>query len=644
MTKTHLKNDKRTMKNKQSTPWQVGRMTAAGLALAALAGCSVTPQKLTRDEITTRVRTDQDQIYKEQEQLREPITFSVALARALKYNLDYRLKLMESTLSQGLLDVSKLDLLPKLVVDAGYQRRSNDSGGASIGIEDHVLNPRPTTSEERTHSMGHAELSWNALDFGISYFRAKQAADEYNIAEERRRKILQNIVQDVRNAYWRAVGAQRLLSEADNLLVRIRQALEQSRQAERSGAIAPGVALAYQRALLDAMSMVNAKRQEMDFAKRELAALMNVTPGTDFRMADVKEYQLAPVPLNVGELELTALQNRPELLEEDYRARVGHDEARKQLAALFPSLNVYAGMRYDSNNLLYNNNWADSGVNLSLNLFKLAGLPTIQRTNAARSAADDGRRMALSMAVITQVRVSIERYKLTMLEMELASESTRVDQRLASISRAGSSNKLESELEALRTESRAVVSRFQQATAYAGAQAAYGRIMNSVGLDLLPDTVTGTDIPTLARAIEAKMLDGERDVFLDTAVDVRRPQAFVLGDIRLAAGADTTAVRASLTRVLSRGALTLAPAGTAQAPVLSLNLEQSESPSGTLKALWHMQLLDGEGQRLMDETYVSYLPREFGERTLTAFAEAAVLSVDSKLREALLPRADGVTR
>jgi outer membrane protein TolC len=39
----------------------------------------------------------------------------------------------------------------------------------------------------------------------MSYYRAKQQADNVNIAEERRRKVLQNIVQEVRDA-WRALG------------------------------------------------------------------------------------------------------------------------------------------------------------------------------------------------------------------------------------------------------------------------------------------------------------------------------------------------------------------------------------------------------------------------------------------------------
>ncbi|RZA14851.1 MAG: TolC family protein, partial [Lysobacteraceae bacterium] len=340
---------------------------AVGVALF-LAGCgTVTPEKIPAEAVSARVAADQQRIYQAQEAIRGPITFSTALARALKYNLDYRLKLMESALSSGLLDVANLDLMPKLVVEAGYTSRSNDSGGTSVGIEDRVVSLRPSTSEERSHYYDRATLSWNALDFGIAYYRSKQAADEFNIAEERRRKILQNIVQDVRNAYWRAVSAQQLLGEADALLVRIREALGKSQEAERAGVLPPSQALAYQRALLDAMTLVNLKRQEMEFAKRELAALMSVTPGTDFTLVDELEERISPVPVNIGELEQMALENRPELREEDYKARIGVVEAKKQIAALFPSLNFYVGVRHDSNDYLYNSNWAESGVQMSVN-------------------------------------------------------------------------------------------------------------------------------------------------------------------------------------------------------------------------------------------------------------------------------------
>jgi outer membrane protein TolC len=616
----------------RSTRWAL-----AAAVILALSGCSIVPERLTAEQIEERVRRDRDAMYADQEVLTEPITFSGALARALKYNLDYRLKLMEIALSQGLFDVSRLDLLPKVVADAGYRSRSNDSGGTSIGIEDRLVSLRPSTSEERSFSTARAELSWNVLDFGISYYRAKQAADEVSIAEERRRKILQNIVQDVRSAYWRAAAAQRLSGEADTLLVSIRSAIERSRDAERAGVLPPAQALAYQRALLDAMTLVNLRRQEMEFARRELAALMNVRPGTEVRIADVAEPPLLAVPVDMPELERMALTRRPELLEEDYRARITQNEARRQLASLFPNLNVFAGASYNSNTYLYNNNWADAGASVSINLMRLTGLPTMRRANEARAQTDSARRMALSMAVITQVRVAVERYRLTTLDHDLARESTQVDQRLSAISRASAASRLESELEALRTESRALVSRYQQATAYAAAQSAFGRVMNSLGIDMLPGEVRSAELPDLQRAIETSLTAGEREAFRIGVAEVAAPRPVRVAIAGLGGQGDEGTVRESVERVLARSQVGVRTADDA----FRLSLAFTSPPAGGGRAAWRIEVADAAGKPVFGSDYTSVLPATSDAKTISAFAEAAVLSVMARLREALGARGVG---
>lgn len=604
---------------------------AASLALAVfLAGCgAVKPKPLTHDEVATRVRNDQQAMYKGQEPITAPLTLSDVMARSLKYNLDYRLKLMETALSRGLLDVSELDMLPKLMTDAGYRWRSNDSGGTSIGIQDRIVSLRPSTSEERVHYLADATLSWDVLDFGLSYYRAKQQADDVNTTDERRRKVLQNIVQDVRDAYWRALGAQRLLGETQVLAENIQAALEKTRQAERAGILPPIEGLEYQRALLDAMTLVNAKRQEMEFAKRELAALMSLAPGTSFTLADATETRLSQVPSNLDQLEQTALEQRPELREEDYKTRIDAVETKKQIAALFPNLNLFGGGAYDSNKYAYNESWAQGGVSMSMNLFRLAGIPAIKRTNEARMKVDDARRMALSMAVLTQVRVSVERYKLAVYDHQLAQESAQVDQRLASVARAGSSNQLTSELETLRTQARSMVSRFQEASSYAAAQSAYGRVLNSVGIDLMPEQVAGSDLPSVSRAIQGSLLDGEKQVFSQLADAVAVTRQIQISVTGLPSRVDGEAIRAAVGKVMTGNQFALGNG----ADSLTVDLHYSEAPSKTSKrAQWDVTVQDKAGKRLLTQSYRSYLPDEVTTRSVAALAEAATLSVMADVR------------
>ena len=242
------------MKKLSSASTVTARASRGAVALAVLAviaGCAVTPEPVTKEEVSDRVKGDVTRMFEGQDPITAPITLDEALARALKYNLDYRLKRMESALALGLTDYASKDMLPQVLARAGYTDRNNDSGGYSRNIIDRVESTVPTTSADQTSRQKSIGFSWNALDFGVSYYRAKQQGDQYLIAEERRRKVVQNLLQDVRASYWRALAAQKLSAQADDVLQRAQTALSRSREAESQKALSPGVALAYQRALLD---------------------------------------------------------------------------------------------------------------------------------------------------------------------------------------------------------------------------------------------------------------------------------------------------------------------------------------------------------------------------------------------------------
>ena len=84
---------------------------AALVSALLLSGCgTIKPEPLTQDEIGARVSADRAAMYRDQQPVSGPLTLSDAMARALKYNLDYRLKMMETALSRGILDISQLPL------------------------------------------------------------------------------------------------------------------------------------------------------------------------------------------------------------------------------------------------------------------------------------------------------------------------------------------------------------------------------------------------------------------------------------------------------------------------------------------------------------------------------------------------------
>lgn len=506
--------------------------SAMGLTIVAamITGCAVSPDPLTPEQIAQRVSEDRALMYANQEPLSGPMGFPDVVARVMKYNLDFRLRMMEATLAQRRLDVGNWDMWPSLLANAGWVTRNNDSGGRSIGIEP----PRAETlidssSQERTRGVGGLEFSWNLLDFGVSYYRARALADQSLIAEERKRKVMQNLMQDARIAYWRALGAQRLSDKISDLMKRGNVALARARQIEQQGLLPQAQALAYQRALLDSTTLLQIRRQDLEIAKSELAALMNLPPATDFRLVDSAEPELPPLPADMEKLEDLAMKQRPELREEDYRKRISASDTRRAMVSALPNLSFNLGYQYDSNRFLYNQSWADAGLRFSGDLIRLMSLGSIKRAGKAQLDVDDTRRLAQAMAILTQVRVAALRYNLSRDELSTMSASAQVDQRLANFARASASSRVDSELELIRTEARALLSAYQRQIAYANAQAAWGRLYNSLGLDLTPGE-TEFDLTQISSLVGTSMRAWHKGVFGRPA---QASSDAVLHDLRL---------------------------------------------------------------------------------------------------------------
>ena len=584
------------MSKQQSTFSGAARMLPRSLVAlavtAVVAGCSITPEAVTQDEVRDRVKADTSRMYLDQAPINAPISMEEAVARALKYNLDYRLKKMESALAMGLTDYASYDMLPQMVASAGYRSRNNDSGGISKGILDGEISDRPTTSDERSRTTRGIEFSWNVLDFGVSYYRARQQGDQFLIAEERRRKVVQNLLQDVRAAYWRALGAQRLNAQADDILQRASLALSRSREAETQKIIPPGLALAYQRALLDATTLLNQRRQDLEFAKRELAALMNVPPGVDFKVAEANETVLPAAPRDVTKLEDMALLQRPELREEDFRKRITASEARKQVLSILPGISLNYGRHYDSNAFQFNNNWSEGGVSLAWNLMRLVSLPAMQDAQKYQEQTDEARRMALSMAILTQTRVSAERYRMALEDFRLADQASQVDTRLAAFTKASVTAKLDSELEAIRTQARAVLGQYQRANAYANAHIAFGRLYNTLGFDPLADDFDANDLNTLSQRVKAHLQATEKDAFALSSNLFGRAASVNLHLAGIQDPVQQVRMKALVTELLGRHQI-----ATDAKDGVPLNLEfQSAEANGIEKASWTLKVTDEKGQ------------------------------------------------
>src|ERR1700675_5009660 len=147
------------------------------VALLMLATGCVTTEPLSAEEREQLAADSRRQMFEGQEAVERPLTLAEATARAIKYQADHRQRRMEEAAAAAQLEVARFDLLPRVTANAGYNYRNNDSFGFGFSPDGTISN-NPTASVERVYSTGGVGLAWNVLDFGVSYYRARQLSDQ----------------------------------------------------------------------------------------------------------------------------------------------------------------------------------------------------------------------------------------------------------------------------------------------------------------------------------------------------------------------------------------------------------------------------------------------------------------------------------
>lgn len=464
-----------------------------------VAGCAVVPIPMDDVELANYVAEKSERVVADQEPLHGPVSLYEAMARALKYNLDKRVEEMEVMLRDQQLRVAHYSKLPELVANSGYADRNNFSGGSSVEI----LGPKTigaqsltsSTSSDRDVRSADLAFSWHVLDFGLSWVRAKQAADRVLIAEENRRRVVNRIVEDVRTAYWRAVSATRLMGRLSRLESRVKRALADTQALSQRGDSSPLTALTYERELVEIQREIRRLHGELSPAKAQLAALMNVDPGTRFRVVIP---HAMPQPRYIGksarDMVHTALLHRSELREAAYNQRINDKEAEAAILEMLPGVSFSAAPNWNSNQYLFNSHWVAWGAQASWNLMKVFSYRDREAEVRAKDDLLDQKALAVTMAIMTQVHVSRARLIHARRKFRSAQHYHRVQtQIIHQIRQALAAGKV-SEQTAIREEMNGLVAQVKLDLAYVELQSAFAQTHAAMGLapygDLTHDGVS----------------------------------------------------------------------------------------------------------------------------------------------------------
>ena len=425
------------------------------------------------------------------------IDLYTAIALAIKNNKELKIKLLENALANRQIDKIKFEMLPSLAANAGYsgsdKYRTTTSANVSNADTAGVMGTTYTTSSEKSIANQDIGFTWNALDFGLSYIKAGQSNNRYLISDEAEKKASHNIVREVIRTYWNSLSAEKLIKKYDPLLIEVDAALNDSQKIEELLLTKPMDALLYQKELLDIQRALQTQKQSFIDAKIQLGTLMGLLPNQKFKIVDTNE-PLTILDMSLKGMEEHALIHRPELIENHYEERISVQQAKAGIISLLPGLNFNAAWTSSSNDYLMNKTNFEYGSTLGANLLNVFSYPKIKEINETNLRIIKEQRLALSMAVLSQVHLSNINYQMALEEYATADRYYDVSQKItAQVKNAQKIAKF-GNLELIREEASLLVAELRHDIAYTKLQHAIGQIYTSVGLDVTEDNVKGVDI------------------------------------------------------------------------------------------------------------------------------------------------------
>lgn len=396
-----------------------------------------------------RYDTDMQNMYaKSPTKLEKPLDMYMTIALALKYNYTSRMVRYQESLQRA--GHTTYSALPNVLSNAGYINSTNSGANPDL------------------------KVAWNILDMSTLYYMNSDPMLRQSVATEESRKVIQNIAQEARVLYWKALTAQRLLPVIDETIEHITLEVDEmnikAKDLTVEGKNPPTEELEKKRKYMEAVQQLSNLKRDMETAHEQLATLMGLHPQTQFTLVG-KEYgnfSLPEIKSNLARLEWLALTNRPEL-------KV-HDIIKKSddLDFIISNFRADNGNNYRSNPARYNKQWCNAAREVSLAVYENNG------RGLSEQVLSDLRRQRMTSLILNQVYLAWARYTSSVEDYQIALEIAGTSENIAEdVTSAKGSHAEKSLLEAAR----AIADETKASLAYVDLQDALGSLYATIGLD-----------------------------------------------------------------------------------------------------------------------------------------------------------------
>jgi len=429
-------------------------------------------------------KADREELYKNAVVPQGPLVLQDFLALGLMQNFDIKMKQQDYLVQKELATGEQLKMLPSLQADADWKHYSHYQASGSMNIETGQQNYADSISAPRNTELQTVTMAWNILDFGITYLRSRQEMAREAIALQEYKRLKQNTMLDITDAYWKSIIALKAKDGAGYLIQVIDNRQKSLDKQMASKAVSEVEGLENHRALIEMEIKLQAYDRQLQIAKATLARLAGLPPTTEFDLENVELVAMQVEMPPIQDLESIAFHNRPELFVNDQQVEIALDEVRVSLLSMLPSANLSATYNHENNDFLMHKTWYTAGINAAWDLFSLPQKFHQKMSAEERVKSAQNARLAMCIALLSQVHLSYLEYQDAGRQYELAVALSSVKTRLLEAGKKGKQQGENNSADILRLETEAFLAQVYRDKAYADLRVALERIANTLGRPL----------------------------------------------------------------------------------------------------------------------------------------------------------------
>ncbi len=416
-------------------------------------------------------------------EINSPLTLTKAIELAIKYNLDAAIEKLKYDIQEETVVGTRLKMIPSLTVEGKLDDRdtynaSYSSPLYSEGGQDYNYS---RDKEAKTYSM---KLSWDLLEFGISYFQYRQAYNRLGILEQQRQRMLQNLRLDVTKTFWQVQVSKKAMGMALQMIERLQEREKILQNHLEAGMMSEIDALETSAALAEMKLMMSGFENELKNRKFLLASLIGMAGQTDFLIAQ-PDFSIQPkeIVFNIKDLQTLALRCRPELIEQDLEELISINEARSTMVSMAPKTSIYWSYNYDDDSHLYYDNWQNIGLSVSYNLLSIPKKISSKKETSLKKELVKKHRLSIAAAILTQLNITAIEYQDAIRKYRQTQEISLKQKQLMEARIRHADLGTGSIEDVLKSEARYLFAMVRSLNAYAEVIIAEKKIFNTVGQD-----------------------------------------------------------------------------------------------------------------------------------------------------------------